>query len=230
MDGINGWMKGCKTNPGPDVGFLHKGGEQSFPLALFLKNDPQRVDVSRLGGSYNHLAKSHPLNADQEEEVIRWEEGCMDDEETRVTHLSRQKPCCCSSYDIDFARGSKNYIKYMAKGSRGHCSSIPERSAHVATECSSGSLNDEIVDKPSTSDQSDSEFDYRPVQQARIVPRDTNISSATLNEEELLDAMLLLYHLGLAPNFKQVRIEIYFSNSPLFLSLGFTLLFILLSF
>ncbi|KAM7523681.1 hypothetical protein LguiA_013583 [Lonicera macranthoides] len=203
MDGINGWMKGCKTNPRPDVGFLHKGGQQSFPLALFLKNDPQRVDISRLGGSYNHLAKSHPLNADQVEEVIRWEEGCVDNEETRVTHLSRQKPCCCSSYDIDFARGSKSYIKYMAKGSRGLCSSIPERSAHVATECSSGSLNDEIVDKPSTSDQSDSEFDYRPVQQVRIVPRDTSISSATLNEEELLDAMLLLYHLGLAPNFKQ---------------------------
>ena len=64
----------------------------------------------------------------------------------------------------------------MAKGSRGHCNSIPERSAHVATECSSGSLSYEIVDKPNTCDPFDSEFDYRPVQQVRIVLKGTNIS------------------------------------------------------
>ncbi|KAK3017015.1 hypothetical protein RJ639_006876 [Escallonia herrerae] len=203
MGGICGWMKGS-GNGGPDVGFLHRGGLQSFPIALFLKNDPHRVDISRLGGSYSHLGKSHPVNVvDQEAEVIRWEEGCMDDEETRTTHLSRQKPCCCSSQDLDFARSSKDPIRYTAKGSRGHCSSIPERTAQVAAECSAGSLNDEIADKPSTSDQSESEFGYRPMQQVRIVPRESNLSSATLNEEELLDAMLLLYHLGLAPNFKQ---------------------------
>ncbi|CAK9176746.1 unnamed protein product [Ilex paraguariensis] len=204
MGDICGWMEGSGSKSGPNTGFLHRGGQQRFPIGLFLKNDPHRDDISRLGGSYSHLAKSHPVNDDQEEEVIRWEEGCMDDEESRVTHLSRQKPCCCSSYDIDFTRISKDPIRYTAKGSRGHCSSIPERSAHVATECSTGSLNDdEIVDKPSTSDQSESEFNYVPVQQMRIVPRESNLSSATLKEEELLDAMLLLYHLGLAPNFKQ---------------------------
>ncbi|KAA8530924.1 hypothetical protein F0562_005616 [Nyssa sinensis] len=200
---ICGWMKGCGTNSGPDVGFLHRGGQQSFPIGLFLKNDPHRVDISRLGGSYSHLTKSHPINDDQEAEVIRWEEGCMDDEETKVTHFGRQKPCCCLSYDADFTRISKNPIWYFTKGSRGHCSSIPERSANVAAECSTGNLNDEIADKPSTSDQSESEFGYRPVRRMRIVPRESNLSSAILKEEELLDAMLLLYHLGLAPNFKQ---------------------------
>ena len=38
-------------------------------------------------GSILMMQKSHPLNTDQEEDVIRWEEGCMDDEETRVKHL-----------------------------------------------------------------------------------------------------------------------------------------------
>ncbi|KAH7565886.1 hypothetical protein JRO89_XS08G0031300 [Xanthoceras sorbifolium] len=201
MGDICGWLKSSDID-GRDVGFLHRGGQQSFPIGLFLKNDPHRADISRLGGSFSHLSKSHPV-CDQNAEVIRWEEGCMDDEETRVTHLTEQKPCCCSSYDADFTRSLKYPIRCTAKGSRGHCSAVPERSAHVAAECSAGSLNDEIADKPSSSDQSESDFGYCPVRHTRTVPRDSNMSAATLREEELLDALLLLYHIGLAPNFKQ---------------------------
>lgn len=197
---ICGWLKTCKT----DVGFLHRGGEQSFPVHLFLKNDPHRADISRLGGSYSHLSKLHPTIG-HEMEVIQWDEGCMDSEETRVTHSTRQKPCCCSNYDSDFTRNFKVPAKYLAKGSRGHCSSIPERPAHVAAECSDGSLNDEITDKPSSSDQSEPEYGYRQVHHMKSVPKDTNMSTDTLQEEELLDALLWLYHVGLAPNFKQVR-------------------------
>lgn len=202
---ICGWLKSCDSN-GHDIGFLHRGGHQSFPISLFLKDDPHRADISRLGGSFSHLSKSHPV-LDQEE-VIQWEEGCMDDEETRVTHLTRQKPCCCSCYDVEFTKCSKHPIRTTAKSSRHHCSTIPERSAQVAAECTTGSLNDEIADKPSSSHQSESEFGYRSVHHMRTVPRDSDVSSSTiLREEELLDALLLLYHIGLAPNFKQVRIH-----------------------
>ncbi|MCL7029080.1 hypothetical protein MKW94_008116, partial [Papaver nudicaule] len=41
------------------------------------------------------------------------------------------------------------------------------------------------------------------MQQLRSVPKASHLSTATLSEEELLDTMLLLYNLGLAPNFKQ---------------------------
>ncbi|XP_077224077.1 E3 ubiquitin-protein ligase RKP [Tasmannia lanceolata] len=202
MEDICGWLKVPGTKTGLDEGFLHRGGQQSFPIGLFLRPDPHRTDISRLGGSFNHLLKSYPID-DRETDVVLWEEGCMDDEETKVTHSTRQRPCCCSISDVDFARNSKGPIRYIAKGSRGHCSPIPERSAHVVAECSSGSLNDEIVDKPSSSDQSESDFGYQPMQNLRILPSAGHLSSATLREEELLDAMLFLYHLGLAPNFKQ---------------------------
>ncbi|KAB5556567.1 hypothetical protein DKX38_007476 [Salix brachista] len=201
MRDICGWLKRCEPR-GHDVGFLHRGGEQSFPVDLFLKNDPHRTDISRLGGSFSHLSKSHPVY-DQESEVIRWEEGCMDDEETRVTHKTTQKPCCCSSYDIELSKISKHQIRYSAKGSRVHCGPIPDRSAHVTAECSEGSLNDEIADKPSTSEQSAPDFGYCPKRDIRIVQRESDMSSATLREEELLDTLLLLYHIGVAPNFKQ---------------------------
>ncbi|KAL7104486.1 hypothetical protein ACP275_08G247800 [Erythranthe tilingii] len=207
---IYGWIKGSGTDSGAHVGFLHRGGQQSFPAGLFLKNDPHRIDISRLGGSYSHLSKFNPvINSEKEEEIIRWEEGCMDDEESRVTHFSRMKPCCCSSYDADLSSSSKYPVRRLGKGSHGSCSSISDRSSHVTAECSTGNLNDEIADKPSTSDHSDSEFAFRPRQHLRILQRENTLSSATLKEEELLDAMLLLYHLGLAPNFKQVR-EFYF--------------------
>ncbi|WCJ31794.1 E3 ubiquitin-protein ligase RKP [Euphorbia peplus] len=201
MREVCGWLKSCKTN-NHDIGFLHRGGEQSFPADLFLKNEYYRTEISRLGGSFSHISKSHPM-CDQEAEVIRWEEGCMDDEETRVTHKTGQKPCCCSSYDIELSKISKHQTRYAAKGSRVHCTPISDRTAHVGAECSTGSLNDEIEDKPSTSDQSESEYDYRPMRDMWIVPRESNVASAILREEELLDTMLLLYHIGVAPNFKQ---------------------------
>ncbi|KAK6924149.1 Ubiquitin conjugation factor E4, core [Dillenia turbinata] len=199
---ICSWMKDSGNNAGSNVGFLHRGGQQTFPIGLFLRNDPHRMDISRLGGIFNHLMKFHPVN-NQEEEVIRWEEGCTDDEQDRVTHSSRQKPCCCSSYDVDYSGISKVPSRNMTKGSRSHCTPIAERPTHVAAECSTGNLNDEIADKPSSSDQAESEFEYRPVQHMMVVPRDSNVTSATLREEELLDSMLMLYHLGLAPNFKK---------------------------
>lgn len=198
-----GWMMGSKTSKGSNIGFLHRGGQQSFPLPLILKNDPHRVEIPRLGGSYSHLANFHPVSVDPEAEVVRWEEGCVDDEETRITHVGSRKPCCCLSLDANFSRISKNPFKYTTKASQSHCNSIPERSAQVAAECSAGNLNDDMADKPSTSDQSDSEYGYRPMQQMRLVELESTSSSSTLVEEELLDAMLLLYHLGLAPNFKQ---------------------------
>ncbi|CAI9109263.1 OLC1v1009054C5 [Oldenlandia corymbosa var. corymbosa] len=215
MRSICGWMKNSRTDC-QDVGFLHRGGEQSFSVGLFLRNDPQRVDFTRLGGSYSHLANSYPTSREQEEQVIRWEEGCMDDEETKATHFGRQQPCCCSNDDVDFAKISKHPIRYMAKGVRGHCNSIQERPAHGA-ECSAENLNDEIEDKAGTSDQSETQFDYRPVQPMRTVHRENNISPATLKEEELLDAMLLLYHLGVAPNFKQA--SYYISRQSHWISL-----------
>ncbi|CAN0912047.1 E3 ubiquitin-protein ligase RKP [Linum grandiflorum] len=186
---------------GHDLGFLHRGGEQSFPVELFLKNDSHRTDISRLGGSFTHLSKSHPIS-DKEDEAIRWEEGCVDDEETRVTHNTTQKPCCCSCYEVEYARSSKNLVRYAPRGSRVHCSPIGERSAHAA-ECSAGSLSDEIVDKPSTSNQSEADFSYRSLRNLRTVPRESNVSCAILREEELLDSLLLLYQIGVAPNFKQ---------------------------
>lgn len=197
---VCGWLRSSETN---GVGFLHRGGEQSFPIELFLKADSLRSGISRLGGSFSHLKKSHPVH-DQEAEVIRWEEGCMDDETTRFTHRTSQKPCCCSTYDIELSKISKMSLRSATKGSRAHCSPITERSAHVAAECSTGSLNDEITDKPSTSDQSESEFGYHPVRDVKMLPRDNSMCFAALREEELLDTLLLLYHIGVTPNFKQV--------------------------
>ncbi|KAK9062272.1 hypothetical protein SSX86_019458 [Deinandra increscens subsp. villosa] len=200
-----GWMLGSGTSGEPTIGFLHRGGQQSFPLPLILKNDPHRVEIPRLGGSYSLVANFLPVNMDPGDEVVQWEEGCVDDVdvETRITHVGIQKPCCCLSLDVNFSSVSKNPYRYTTKASQSHCSSIPERSAQVAAECSSGNLSDEMADKPSTSDQSDSEFGYRLVQQMKVVALESTSSSSTLEEEELLDAMLLLYHLGLAPNFKQ---------------------------
>ncbi|KAH9610912.1 hypothetical protein KSS87_006588 [Heliosperma pusillum] len=202
MADICGWSKNRRDDDKNDIGFLHRGGQLSFPIKLLVKNDLQRIDIPRIGGSFGNLLELYPL-CEQESEVLTWEEGCMETEETRVTHLTRQKPCCCSSYDIDFTRIYRDPITFIPRGSRGHSSSVRERSSQVATECNAGNLNGEIEEKPSSSDHSHSPFGYRLLQPSRIVPKESNISSAALREDELLDIMLLLYQMGVAPNFKQ---------------------------
>lgn len=173
---ICGWSKSCENN-GSQVGFLHRGGQQTFPLSLILRNDPDRAEITRLGGSYNHLLIYHPLSDHLEAEVVGWEEGCMDDEESRVTHLSRQKPCCCSDYNADFTRIMRGPISSSSKGLRVHCGPISERSAHDdAAECSTGSLNDEISDKAGSSDQSDADFTYLPLQNTSTVAKQRRAS------------------------------------------------------
>ncbi|GAB4848338.1 hypothetical protein Ancab_003030 [Ancistrocladus abbreviatus] len=118
-----------------------------------------------------------------------------------------------------WSKGSRSYgknVDSVPKVLEDAAHTIP-RSAHVAAECSDGSLSDEIADKPSSSKHSDSLFEYQPVQQMRIVPRETQFASATLREEELLNSLLLLYHIGVAPNFKQA--SCYMSGQAQSLSL-----------
>ncbi|KAI4383499.1 hypothetical protein MLD38_009332 [Melastoma candidum] len=145
-----------------------------------------------------HLLKNSPAVV-REDEIIWREEGCTDNDDTRITHSPFQKPCCCSSYDVDLGRTLKLPIKYKAKDSRGHCSPIPDRPAHLAAECRPGTPDDEIENKASTSNQFGSEFGYQVVQHLRIVRKDCVTSSATIREQELLDSLLLLHHMGIPP-------------------------------
>uniref|UniRef100_A0A7N0U317 RING-type E3 ubiquitin transferase n=1 Tax=Kalanchoe fedtschenkoi TaxID=63787 RepID=A0A7N0U317_KALFE len=201
-EGFCSWLNGYGAKSGSDIGFLHRGGKQKFPVSLFLDSEHHRIDISRLGGSLSHLSRLHPID-EKELEIIEWEEGYMDDKISRVTHSTWKKPCCCSSFDNDYARISKAPVTHVYKNSHRHSNSISERAVHVTSECSAESLNDDIADKPSSSNHSGSEYQYHSAPHIRCVPRESNLSVEILREEELLDAMLLLYHLGLAPNFKQ---------------------------
>jgi hypothetical protein len=89
---------------------------------------------------------------------------------------------------------------------------MPERPAHVPAECSGRSLSDEIEDKPSTSTQSEIEYGYQALHNLESMPMATQSSSEALKEEELLDVMLLLYHLGISPNFRQAS-DVFFKHT-----------------
>lgn len=192
-------LMGSTANAEAGVGFLHRGGKRNFPVALFLNADPHRGVISRVGGSINHLLKSHPI--DDQEKIMWWDEGCMDDHDTSITHSTVQKPCCCSSSEADIFRTSKENVKCLGRSSKGPCTSIPERS--VNAECAAGSLNDVIVEKPSSSDPTESNFGYQTLQHLGSESMVNTSSLDVLREEELLDIMLFLYHLGVAPKFRQ---------------------------
>ncbi|XP_020257334.1 E3 ubiquitin-protein ligase RKP isoform X2 [Asparagus officinalis] len=203
MDGISELGEGAGESAASAVGFLHRGGKRSFPVGLFLNGDPQRTWISRIGGSVNHLCKFHPI-VDKELEDVQWDEGCMDDnDDAKVTHSTVQKPCCCSVSEMDTVRSSKANVRSSSRSLKGPSSSISERSANVAAECPTRTLSEEIEDKPSSSDRSEVDFEYYSLHHLGNAPLTSQLSSDILRKEELLDFMLLLYHLGVAPNFRQ---------------------------
>lgn len=203
MDDTCELMKGPRQKTDTGTGFLHRGGKQSFPVGLFLKPNSHRIDFSRLGGAFSHLLKTHPI-ANEDFEEITWNESDMDVEESNITHSTRQKPCCCSGAAASLSSSGKNLVKFVNRCSSSHGNAIPERPTNVSTECTSSSYGNEIVDKPSSSEQTNSDLRYQPIQQQKNAgSRSTQVISGALREEELFDTMVLLYHLGLAPNFKQ---------------------------
>jgi Kip1 ubiquitination-promoting complex protein 1 len=189
-----------KVNCGTGVGFLHKGGKRRFSTQLLFRNDAYYNIIPRIGGSPNILMY---YQADAVEDELQWDEGCMDDEDTRVTHTTIQKPCCCSITDVTEGIRYKYNAKYRPSTSKGPCKPMPERSSHVTAECSGRSLGDDIEDKTSTSTQSEIDYVYQTLQNLESIPIAAQSSSEALKEEELLDIMLLLYHLGISPNFRK---------------------------
>ncbi|KAG0470148.1 hypothetical protein HPP92_016848 [Vanilla planifolia] len=125
----------------------------------------------------------------------------MDYDDTRVTHSTRLKPCCCLTPDVDTFRASKDNARRAARSSKSPCTTLPERS--VTSECTAGRLNDDIVDKPSSSDHTEVDFGCQYMQHMGNKPLASSLSLDLLREEELLDIMLFLYHLGVAPKFRQ---------------------------
>ncbi|KAL5197301.1 hypothetical protein ABZP36_000813 [Zizania latifolia] len=197
----SGPASSSRVNYGNGVGFLHKGGKRRFPTQLLFRNDAYYSVIPRIGGSLNHLLMFHQV--DTKEDEVQWDEGCMNDEETRITHTTVQKPCCCSITDVTVGLRFKENAKYIPSTSKGPCKPMHERSAHAAAECSGRSLSDEIEDKPSTSAQSEIEYGYQALHYLESISLTNQFSSEALKEEELLDFMLLLYHLGVSPNFRQ---------------------------
>ncbi|KAL5198175.1 hypothetical protein ABZP36_001687 [Zizania latifolia] len=198
---FSGPASSSRVNYGNGVGFLHKGGKRRFPTQLLFRNDAYYSVIPRIGGSLNHLLTLHQV--DTKEDEVQWDEGCMNDEEIQITHTTVQKPCCCSITDVTVGLRFKENYKYIPSTSKGPYKPMHERSSHVAAECNGRSLSDEIEDKPSTSAQSEIEYGYQALHNLESIPMTNQFSSEALKEEELLDFMLLLYHLGVSPNFRQ---------------------------
>ncbi|MCO5588942.1 hypothetical protein L7F22_042904 [Adiantum nelumboides] len=184
-----------------NVGFLHRGGTRSFNVRLLLDADSYASDFVRLGGTFSHLLKAHILAPDDCEAVV-WEEGCMEDGEKKVTHSGKQKPCCCPGVPGSPVSCCKGYVRVLNKGFNIHVNSVSE---------SSGTTRPEHGRRSSPEDE-----DEKPCSSGRVEPLygssfSVNASEDTyrthgadvVQEEELLDIMVLLYHLGVAPNFKQ---------------------------
>ncbi|KAJ4732688.1 E3 ubiquitin-protein ligase RKP [Rhynchospora pubera] len=196
------------------LGFLHRGGSRHFPQNIFFRTDLYFSSLPRIGGSVSQLLKSHKFTGKELNEV-EWEEGFMESEDFRVTHSSVNKPCCCSPSEDDWVQTPRESLRYMGgatsgTSSKASCKVIPDRPQNVvAAECSTRGLTDEIEDdKPSSSDGSGSGFSYQSLNGlgsgATVTNQSLSDGSAeALGEEELLDVMLLLYYMVVAPSFRQ---------------------------
>lgn len=184
------------------VGFLHRGGKRSFGVQLFLDSDSYVNDFARLGGTFSHLSKAHIL-APGDCDAVVWDEGCMEDSEKKVTHLGKQKPCCCSGLSGNPVSCNKGFVRVLNKGFNIHVNSVSESSGTVRPERGRRNCTEDEEEKPSSSGRVDLIFSSSTYHNLQKKNRFKAFLSDAVREEELLDIMVLLYHLGVAPNFKQ---------------------------
>ncbi|KAL3692194.1 hypothetical protein R1sor_005845 [Riccia sorocarpa] len=190
------------------AGFLHRAGKRTFPAGLFLKENGYCYDFARLGGTFSHLTKALPVSTEDYADV-EWEESEMDDGKTVVKHGGRCKPACC--LDLGFTTSTHVEMKSpVEKGPVAQSSSVSERSNAINSECSSSHCDDMEEDKPSSSGRVDTLLSRRlsPVRKnERTGFKAIKDLSEAIREEELLDMLVLLYHLGLGSNFKQASYD-----------------------
>ncbi|KAH7290123.1 hypothetical protein KP509_30G032900 [Ceratopteris richardii] len=182
------------------VGFLHRGGSRCFDVQLFLDADSYATDFARVGGTFSHLLKEHILAPDDYKSVV-WEESCMEEVERRVSHWGKQKPCCCPGASGSPVSGNKGSGRVLNRNFSFHVNSVSENIVTVRPDSVRRSCTGFQYEKPCSSDKSEliceSTFHhYSENGSCRVYASD-------IQEEELLDVMVLLYHLGVAPNFKQ---------------------------
>lgn len=182
-------------------------GKRSFPVSIFLK-DSGATDFARLGGTFSHLVKTFPVGLDVSE--VEWEESCMDEGDNVVRHDGKLKPACCSDLTLSgLLSDSKTPVRAPSKlVAVSAAAGVSERAGSpISSNYTSGRSCDGCVeDKPSSSGRVDIGLGGAPVSRSykRQGFKPMKELSESIREEELLDIMLLLYHLGLAQNFKQV--------------------------
>ncbi|KAG0626698.1 hypothetical protein M758_2G144800 [Ceratodon purpureus] len=204
---INGDIIDVAKERKKSTGLLHRVGKRSFPVSIFLK-DSSATDFARLGGTFSHLVKTFPVGLDVPD--VEWEESCMDEGDNVVRHGGKLKPACCSDLTLSgLVSDSKSPVRPPSKIVAVSTSSgVSERaSSPISSNYTSGrSCEGCVEDKPSSSGRVDMSLEGGPV--SRSYSKGQGFKpikelSEAIREEELLDSMLLLYHLGLAQNFKQ---------------------------
>ncbi|KAJ7543067.1 hypothetical protein O6H91_09G024000 [Diphasiastrum complanatum] len=182
--------------------FLHRGGKQRFPVQLFLRVEENLYDFARLGGTPSYLSKTLALEPGDFEEV-EWMESSADNEEVRFSHHGKNKPCCCLEVANGPMTSSKAVVRAPEKSVSSSANVAGERSSSISADCNERNFESVVDEKPSSSGREESSFRplVRLVERAAVRP--VKELSDAIKEEELLESMLLFYHLGLAQNFKQ---------------------------
>lgn len=152
--------------------------------------------------------KTSPVELDVLE--VEWEESCMDEGDDVVRHGGKLKPACCSDLVLSgLLSDSKTPVKVSSEiFALSATTGVNERtSSSISSNYNSGRSCDGCVeDKPSSSGRVDISVSGAPVSRSydRRGFKSSKELSEAIREEELLDIMLLLYHLGLAQDFKEV--------------------------
>ncbi|XP_073388310.1 E3 ubiquitin-protein ligase RKP [Physcomitrium patens] len=202
----NGDVGERMKDQGYSTGFLHRVGKRRFPVNILLK-DSSATDFVRLGGNFSHLVKTSPVELDVLE--VEWEESCMDEGDDVVRHGGKLKPACCSDLVLSgLLSDSKTPVKVSSEiFALSATTGVNERtSSSISSNYNSGRSCDGCVeDKPSSSGRVDISVSGAPVSRSydRRGFKSSKELSEAIREEELLDIMLLLYHLGLAQDFKE---------------------------
>lgn len=181
------------------VGYFHRGGQRKFPVLLFLRSDTEYMELPRLGGTFSHLSKSSPVSFPQNYEDVRWDDSEVWVDPSQGDGSSSQANQPLSPSGATFSPSSQASA-LPHEGSRSTGGNLDFGSQNETLLADQGERSGWGREREATSSGRESVW-TSGFNQART-------TSWGPVEEELVDMLIILYHLGVASNFKQASLSL----------------------
>ena len=135
-----------------------------------------------------------------------------EESERKFTHQGKQKPCCCAGILGNLSSCNKGFVRVLNKGFNIQANSVRESNEASRPEHVRRNICTDHEEEMTSSSGRDEPIFQIPLHHHHSQKKSftsKTFSTSDVCEDELFDIMVMLYHLGVTPNFKQVFLPVH---------------------